>query len=220
VDLDDGANADVTCEEELPPPLNVCTYTQGGFQGGGVPGDLFANNFISKFSPDGLTIGIKDGAGPKHDATWTADAVGQSALKMFLGGGGSSGALTADTVNATSTSGGALVKQTAALTLNVVFAPVAPGNTPDSSGFGALQLCNLAARSTIGSFTPTAAQAAALNGTSVSSVLTAANNALGGNSLPGYVGSFGDLNQLVTTLNESFDNCTASAFANAFLCQP
>ena len=36
--------------------------------------------------------------------------------------------------------------------------------------------------------------------------------------LPAYVGSAGDLNELVTALNESFDNCTASKFAEAFLC--
>jgi hypothetical protein len=208
VDLDASANVSVACELPPPPPPNFCTYTQGGYHGTGDPGDLYDNNYTTVFS-SGLTIGIEDNAGPKHDASWTGDATGRTALKSYLTGGGSPGALTADTLNATSVSGGALAKQTATLTLNVGFA----------SGFGGLKLCNLVDGTAVGSFTLTAAQAAALNGTSVSSALTDANNALGGNGLPGYVGSFGDLNQLVTKLNESFDDCVPSAFA-AYLCQP
>jgi hypothetical protein len=209
VDLDASANATVSCDSTPPPPPSFCTYTQGGFAGPGAPGQLFNSNYLIDF-PSGLTVGIADGAGPKHNASWTANAAGQTALKTYLGGGGPSGALTADTTNATSTSGGTLAKQTATVTLNIAFA----------SGFGNLQLCNLADGSTIGSWTLTAAQAAALNGTSVSTVLTNANSALGGNGLPAYAGSFGDLNQLVTALNESFDNCVASAVATAYLCQP
>jgi hypothetical protein len=208
VDLDASANATVACEVVPPQPLSFCTYTQGGYAGPGTPGQLFNSSYLTSF-PSGLTIGVADGAGPKHNASWTGTAAGQTALKTYLSGGGPSGPLTADTTNATSTSGGTLAKQTATLTLNTGFA----------SGFGSLNLCNLADGTAIGSWTLTAAQAAALNGTSVSSVLTNANDALGGNGLPTYAGSFGDLNQLVTTLNESFDNCVPSAFA-AYLCQP
>ena len=192
---------------------------------GGNVGCLFDSNFTTVFST-GLTIGINDGAGSKHDANWTGDATGRTALKSYLPGGGPPSALTADTINATSVSGGALAKQTVTLTLNVGFGIIdsdpSPTVTPtvDSSGFGALELCHLVEGSTIGALTLTAAQATALNGTSVASVLTDANNALGGNGLPGYVGSFGDLNELVTALNESFNNCTASAFATAYLCVP
>jgi hypothetical protein len=39
-----------------------------------------------------------------------------------------------------------------------------------------------------------------------------------GNGLPAYVGSFGDLNELVGTLNGSFDSCTVSAFPTSYLC--
>ena len=211
VDLDASANASVSCEAPPPPPPNLCTYTKGGYAGPGVPGQLFNSNYLIDF-PLGLTVGIADGGGPKHNASWTGNATGQSTLKTYLTSpaGGPSTALTADTSNATSTSGGQLPRQTAALTLNIAF----------GGGFGGLKLCNLAAGSAVGSFTLTAAQAAALNGTSVAGVLTAANNALGGNGLPAYVGSFGDLNQLVTTLNESFDNCVPSAFGSANLCQP
>ena len=54
----------------------------------------------------------------------------------------------------------------------------------------------------------------------IADVLADANNALGGNGLPAYVASFGDLNQLVTALNESYDNCVITAFAAAHLCKP
>jgi hypothetical protein len=207
VDLDATANVSVACELPPPPPKDFCTYTRGGYAGSGVPGQLFNSQYQVVFS-GGLTIGVVGAAA--QDASWTGNSTGQSALKTYLtSSGGPSTALTADTVNATSTSGGTLARQAATLTLNVGFA----------SGFGNLTLCNLAEGSTIGTFTLTAAQAAALNGTSVSAVLSGANNALGGNGLPGYVGSFGDLNQLVTVLNESFDNCVASSFGTANLCQ-
>jgi hypothetical protein len=223
VALDASANVSVACELPPPPPKNFCTYSKGGYGGPGAPGQLFDNNYLSVFV-SGLTIGIEDGTGPKHDASWTGDATGRSALKTYLtsSASGANTALTADTSNATSTSGGSLPRQTATLALNVGFGIELVSGTPvvDASGFGNLQLCNLAEGSVIGAWTLTAAQAAALNGTSVSGVLADANNALGGNGLPGYVGSFGDLNQLVTALDVSFDNCSASAFGNANLCQP
>jgi hypothetical protein len=221
VALDANATATVACQEPPPPPSNFCTYTKGGYAGPGVPGQLFDNNYLLMF-PSGLTIGIDDGAGPEHDARWTADATGRSALKTYLtsAAGGPSTALSADTTNATSTSGGQLPRQTAALVLNVGFGIELVGGTPvvDNSGFGNLHLCNLVDGSTIGSWTLTTAQAAALNGTTVSAVLGGADNALAGNGLPGYVGSFGDLNQLVTALNESFDDCSPSPFGLANLC--
>jgi hypothetical protein len=209
VDLDASANVNVSCAAPPPPPPSFCTYTKGGYAGPGAPGQLFNSTYLIAF-PTGLTVGIADGGGPKHDASWTGNAAGQSALKTYLtsAAGGPSTALTADTSNATSTGGGSLPRQTAALRLNVAF----------GGGFGGLKLCNLVNGTAIGSFTIDGTQAAALNGTSVSGVLADANGALGGNGLPAYVGSFGDLNQLVTTLNESFDDCTPSAFA-PYLCQ-
>jgi hypothetical protein len=193
-----------------------CTYTKGGFGGPGAPGQLYDNNFLTVFS-SGLALGIEDGAGPKHDATWAA--TGQSTLKQYLtsSAGGQNTALTADTDNATSTSGGNLPRQTATLTLNIGFN--AAGLQGTSVNFGSLTLCNLVEGSMIGGWTLTAAQATALSGTTILQVLADANNALGGNGLPSYVGSFGDLNQLVTALNESFDNCGVTAFATAYLCK-
>ena len=221
VALDASADATIACQSSPPPPINACSYTKGGFGGPGVPGQLFNNNYLTTFA-SGLTIGIEDNAGPQHDASWTATASGRSALKSYLtsAAGGPSTALTADTTDATTTSGGGLPRQTATLALNVGFDIAGPTPVVGGCGLGNLQLCNLVAGSAANGFTLTAAQAAALNGTSVATVLQDADNALGGNGLPAYVGSFGDLNELVTALNESFDNCTASAFAVAHLCQP
>ena len=83
---------------------------------------LYDNNFLTLFF-SGLTIGIEDNAGPKHDATWTATTTGRSNLKTYLtsSAGVANTALTADTDNATSTSGGSLPRQAAALALNVGF---------------------------------------------------------------------------------------------------
>lgn len=219
VDLDAAANAGVSCE--LPPPSlpNACTYTKGAYGAtcnGGNPGCLFDTNYPIVFS-GGLTIGIVGAS--NHDATWTATVPGPGDLKTYFTSAatGPSTALTVDTLNATSTNGGSLPRQTAALTLNIGFA-IGSDNTVGTGDLGSLKLCNLAEGSPVGTFTLSATQAAALNGKSVSDVLTDANNALGGNGLPSYVGFFGDLNQLVTALNESFDNCTASSFAVANLC--
>ncbi len=135
--------------------------------------------------------------------------------------------MTADTTNATSTSGGELPRQTAALTLNVGFDNASVSGGTDPGFFGDLTLCHLAAGSVIGSWTLSAAQATALNGKSVSQVLAATNNALGGNGLPTYVTpcgtncnqGMGELNQLVTQLNTSFDACVVSSLATAYLCK-
>src|SRR5262249_35875547 len=90
------------------------------------------------------------------------------------------------------------------------------------TNFGSLTLCNLAEGTVIGGFTLTAAQATALNGKTINSILTDANNALGGNGLPSYYGTgapgFNNLKDLIDTLNESFQRCTVSAFATAHLC--
>jgi hypothetical protein len=174
---------------------NYCSYTQGGYQGRGVPGQLFDNSFIAVF-PSGLTIGVNDGVGPLHHALWTADAAGRTALKTYLGGGGPSGALSADTTNATSTSGGTLAKQAATLTLNVAFSD-AGLTTP---GYGNRQLCGFTA-------TPS------LNGMRVRDVLAAANQALGGNGFPLWAPNPASLNNLLTELNEAYDDCEASLFA-------
>ena len=108
--------------------------------------------------------------------------------------------------------------QTAALTLNVVFNATGVMDAKYTD-LGNLTLCNLVEGSQIKSWTLTAAQATDLNGKSINQILADANNALGGNGLPGYAGSFANLNALITALNESFDNCVVSIFAASYICK-
>jgi hypothetical protein len=184
-----------------PPPQNFCSYTKGGYAGAGAPGQLLDNNYTTVFS-EGLTIGINDAGGPQHDIMWTGDSTGLAALKSYMvsPAAGSSTALTGDAVNQTASDSGSLSEQTAALTINVGLS----GVNGDPAGFGDLVL-----HDTGGS----------LDGSTVSEILAAANNALAGNGLPsGY--SFDDLNALITNINESWDNCVQSDWAKAHLSAP
>ena len=87
------------------------TYSRGGFQGSGVPGQRLPAEWADVVS---VTIGADDRAGSKHHAKWYVNAVG-----TLVGGRGPSGAPSADTLNAAGASGGAQVKQTATLTLDI-----------------------------------------------------------------------------------------------------
>lgn len=208
VDLE--ASSSVAVQEQVGfRPGDYCTVTQGGYQGGGVPGQAYNNNFIPVFtSPGGMDVGVynpSNGNAVPNGARWTANAAGLTALKTFLGGGGPSGAITADVLNSTSVSGGALTKQTATLTLTVAFS----NGTIWPTGFGALIYNG----------------SDSLNGYTVSQILAAANQALAGSGLPGGY-TFSSLNALITTLNTAFDNnhgtklCEASAWANDHLRKP
>ncbi|MCU1286213.1 MAG: pilY1-2 [Acidobacteriales bacterium] len=181
-----------------PPPGNFCSYTKGGYAGPGAPGQLLDNNYTSVFS-SGLTIGINDDSGPQHHDIWTADSTGLLSLKTFLTSpaGGASGALTADATNPVATGSGNLPEQVAALTINVGLS----GVSGDPAGFG-----NLVLHDTGGS----------LDGSTVAEILAAVNSALAGNGLPsGY--TFDTLNDLITNLNESWDNCQQSTWGAAHL---
>jgi hypothetical protein len=220
------ADADSSDCAQIGPPSgcafadgDYCTNNRGQYQSNGNIGNFFDANFVTAF-PSGLTIGIDDGVGPKHSAKWTGDATGRIALKSAMGGGGASGPLTGDTVNANSISGGVLSRDTLGLALNIGFN--AAGLHGTHTNFGSLTLCNLTDGTVIGGWTLTAAQATALNGKTINNILTDANNALGGNGLASYYGgSFNNLKDLINTLNNAFPNypnCTVGSFATAYLC--
>jgi hypothetical protein len=194
---------------------DYCTNGRSEYGNPGPVGTFYDTNFVTAF-PSGLTIGIV-GINPLHDATWTGDATGRTNLKAALGGGGASGPLTADTLNASSISGGVVSRNTLGLALNIGFN--AAGLHGTHTNLGSLTLCNLVAGSTIGSWVLTAPQATALNGKTINNILTDANNALGGNGLASYYGgSFNNLNDLVNELNGSFHSCTVGTFATSYLC--
>jgi len=196
---------------------DYCTNNRGQYGSNGNIGNFFDANFIAAF-PTGLTIGIV-GAGSLHDATWTSTTTGRNALKSAIGGGGPSGPLTADTLNASSISGGVVSRDTLGLALNIGFN--AAGLHGTHTNFGSLTLCNLVEGSQIGGWTLTAAQATALNGKTINNILSDANNALGGNRLASYYGSFNNLKDLINELNNAFPNypsCTVGTFATTYLC--
>jgi hypothetical protein len=195
------------CESvEAQTSFSLCSfssYSQGGFQGSGAPGQILLNNWAACF-PNGVTIGINDGSGPLHHAIWvqtgpTITGVTQLRTRLGNGGGGSGSALTADLTNPTNTAGGNLARQTAALALNVGFNDCnklhcsSPDcNGPNTTSYGDLIYCNSGNPSD------------SLSGSTVRQVLAAANTALGGAGLPsGY--SFANLNGLVENLNTAFD---------------
>jgi hypothetical protein len=181
-----------------PSDKGFCTYTKGGYAGNGFPAAIFAANYTSVF-PNGLTVGIDDGNGPRHHIFFSSDANGMDAIRDFLTSpaGGASSALPTDMVNPHTTPSGNLPEQVVALTLNIEFS----GTASMPAGFGDLKLKGTGT---------------SLDGATVSTILAIANNALGGAGLPaGY--TFSQLNDLITNLNESFDNCTESDWAKQHL---
>jgi hypothetical protein len=211
---------------------DYCTYDRGngnntGYSGTtGTAGTIYNTNYLTAF-PSGLTIG--NVGFPVNDATWSGNATpGRANLKIYLHSppGGNSGPLGVDTLNPTSTDGGLLSRRTATLALNIGFNDLF-GVNGTKHNFGSLTLCNLIAGSTIsngdGTWTLTAAQAAGLNGKTISQVLADANAALGHPTVPNPVygtgnGGYANLNILVDALNGSFASCTVSAFATSYLC--
>ncbi|MFM7261871.1 MAG: hypothetical protein ACKO3W_14855 [bacterium] len=162
------------------------TYSKGGYQGNGVPGQLLISSFSTAF-PTGLVIGQE----PGFSARWTDVAK----LRSFMNQGGPSGRLTADTLNATSTAGGNLAGQTAALTVNVALA----------SGFGNLRLCGAAYQST------------GVAGDSVATILGKINTYMSGGALPTGMNASA-LNSLADKLNTSFEAGVVSTWAIDNLC--
>jgi hypothetical protein len=111
-----------------------------------------------------------------------------TAVRGFLPQGGPPSFLNASAIDPTSrTSAGVFAGQVLALQLNV-----------DIQGLGSLVL--------FGTGTP-------FDGHTVSEILAAANIALGGGSLPPGFASYSSLNDLIDSLNESFDGCVRNSFA-------
>src|SRR5262249_48908460 len=159
-------------------------YTQGGWGAkpkGGNPAQLLQDNFGAVY-PAGVEVGIPGGSG--FSMLFTSS----TAVGAYLPAGGTPGSLTSDLLNPTSSSSGVFGGQVLALQINVDFSTAGIL----TAGLGSLTICNTGT---------------SLDGQTIAQVLAAANVALGGGSLPpGY--TISDLNDLVTNLNEGFDECT------------
>jgi hypothetical protein len=183
-----------------------CSYTPGGFQGGGVPGQIYANNFLTVFA-GGLEVGQYNpgnGNSVPNGLRWDATTTGRANLKTFIAGGGPSGVIASDQLNPTTGfGGGSLANHAAALTLNIGF------NNAGLLGSNMTGWANLVYINPGDS----------LSGRSITQILAAANDALAGLGLPaGY--TFGSFVTLLDHLNSSWDNCLISGWASTHLFHP
>jgi hypothetical protein len=194
-----------------------------------------------------LTIGDASAGNPPYYARWQYAGVNETGgssppcngvICYLAGQSGTSGSLmTADTTNPTSTSGGNLTGSLTCLAINVglgrVYDQLATLKMPINAGsdgdVGALELCNLKAGTQINgtNWTLTTAQAAALNGQTISQVLAALNTAVSNGALtPPYGATYANLNDLAAQLNGAFPgdsdltSCSVSSWAAAYLCKP
>jgi hypothetical protein len=149
----------------------------------------------------------------KHGKTYTTNVVtvtGPQAIELYLPAGKTAGQLTASLVNPDKTSAGVFGGQVLALRLNVDFSgPVNP------AGLGNLKYC--------------AVDLPSLIGVNVSGILAKAQAVLGG-ATPASQGlyqqdgitpmSVTQVSDLITKLNEAFDNCQPTDWANNHLCLP
>lgn len=196
-DISLSATACVLLKGDGTPPVDFpdgsfYTFTRGKYNinAGNPVAAYLSANFATLF-PSGLTIGVADGAGPLHNATWTS----ATAFRTWIqGGGGPSSNLTADTLNATSTAGGTFGKQVGALTVTLALQgaviPGVNGGNPLPSGLGDLYLKNTGT---------------SLDGLTISQILAVANTALAGGGLPSDY-TFSQLNTLIDNINNAFDD--------------
>lgn len=175
-----------------PPPTGVYTsYTQGGWgatPNGNNPAMLLSNNFNNVFSSGYVQVGKSAGFWMKFTSA--------SAVSNYLPAGGQGSALTSNLQNPTSSSAGVFGGQVLALQINVAFSQA--GVTPN--GFGSLKLKNTGT---------------SVDGLTVAQVLSIANELLSGGTVSGI--TISQMNPIVTSLNESFDNGSMSSWASTHL---
>ncbi len=176
-----------------------CTFTQGGWGApphGTNPGALLAADFSTVYPASVYPAGLIIGYTSQHTMTFASALV----IQDYLPAGGKPKALTAD--YPTSTSSGVFGGQVLTLELNVDFGNA--GLFPDPGIVGNLVLSNTGT---------------SFDGQTVSDVLAVANQALGGGPLPADY-TISSLNDLVTLLNQGFDNCLPSGWVQSHLSAP
>jgi hypothetical protein len=179
----------------LPLPLTgYCSFGQGGWGSdphGGNPGQLLSSLFGAQYGIGGVKVG--------NTSNWIL-FTSASAVAAYLPAGSTPGTLSAPSTNPTSTSSGVFGGQVLALRLNLDLGLQIPGAV---HGMGSLILTGTGT---------------SLDGQTVSQILTTAEAALGGGSLPaGY--SISLLNDYIDHLNNAFDGCVTSVWASEHLRQ-
>jgi hypothetical protein len=190
-------SGDASCGTINPPPpllSGYCTFLQS--QWVHHPGDTVLNDLMAQLGSETI------GTGGTHTASWDSAA----AIEAYLPAGGTNAALDANLLDPTVTSAGHFGGEALALQLNVDLGANSPpvqvsGN--NVSNFGNLLICGTGTQ---------------FDGQTVSSVLSAANLAVGGGALPtdctGQAScDFNSLDALLQHVNVSFQQCHETGFA-------
>jgi len=188
---------------------DYCTYTQGGWGSvphGNNPGMILQTYFYTVYppSPGGFVeVGIPGDptpGNPRYSMKFTSD----DAIQDYLPAGRKPAPLVRDDTNPLTTASGVFGGQVLALQLNVDFSHADILGDISLPEFGDLKITGTGT---------------SFDGMTVRQVLAAANQALGGAVLPsGYTVS--NLNGLVSFLNQGFDNCLPSGWAQQHLSFP
>lgn len=191
---------------------DYCTFTQGGWGAvphGNNPGMILSNNFTNVYPlslyPSGVVVGKQSAA---DLALYSMTFTSALAIQNYLPAGGKPNALMQSVfynpnpapgqINTSGVFGG----QVLALQLNVNFSdPPLPISPPFPVGFGNLFLSNTGT---------------SLDRLTVSQILDVANLALGDGPLPPDY-SIPSLNDLISFLNQGFDNCYPSGWVQDHL---
>lgn len=178
---------------------DYCSVTQGGWGGspnGNNPAALLAYNFSTVY-PSGVEVGIPGTGGYSMKFNLA------STVSRYLPAGGPAAALNADLINPLTTSSGVFGGQVLALELNVDMNR--PGVLYGTRG----SIAGLVLHDT----------GTALDGQTIQQVLAMANTLLGGGTLSNGV-TIPIMQEIVTDLNEAFDGCNPSAWAQEHLTVP
>jgi len=221
------AKACVTVEAVPPQGFNpgaYCTFTQGGWgskPNGGNPGAILANGFSTVYPGGSVTVGggtytmtfqsqtttvTKKVKG--KTTTTTTTVLAPSFIELYLPAGKTPRQLNATLINPDKSHAGVFGGQVLALQLNVDFSAAGIG----PSGLGGLHYC--------------AGDLPSIQGLTISQILAKANAVLGGattasqwllgqDSTPMTISQ---LNDLIDQLNQAFDDCTPTKWANQHLC--
>jgi len=176
----------------------VCSYTPGGWgapPNGNNVASILANNFTAVYKSGYVEIGVPGNGGKSIKFT------SAYAIQVFLPSGGTPGPLAADATNPSSSAAGSFASHVLALRLNMDFSDA--GIIGGGTSLGDLVYND---------------PSSPLNGKTVSEILAIANTLIGGGTVSGVTISM--IHPLLTSINEGFDNCSATGWAKSYLLSP